>query len=164
MFGDTGVVATLKTAANVPVTDRTVLFRVTPATGTPVVIARQTGPGGTARLGAATLADGTPLAAGSYTVQAFFGPNAALDVPIPDDPIYNPSSATADVGFTIGRGIVFASARTENGDIYVASPAGGVPVRLTSGPAIDAEPEWSPDGQTGSSSPAPGRATSRSSS
>lgn len=41
--------------------------------------------------------------------------------------------------------IAFASSRTGSGDIFTVDPSGGVPARLTSSTAIDAEPEWSPD-------------------
>jgi hypothetical protein len=143
--GDTGIVATL-TAAGVPVSDHTVFFRLTPASGPAVVVARVTGVGGEARLGSATDADGRPLAPGAYTVDAYFGPNAALDFAVPEDPIYGPSSATLGVPVTLTRNVVFASTRTGDGDIYVTDPAGGDPTQLTSGPAIDAEPEWSPNG------------------
>ncbi len=47
---------------------------------------------------------------------------------------------------TAQRGIVFASERTGNGDIYVVDPSGGPATQLTTGSAIDAEPEWSPSG------------------
>ena len=141
--GDTGIVATL-TAAGVPVSDHTVLFRLTPASGTPVVVARVTGAGGEARVGRATHADGRPLAPGSYAVEAFFGPNAALGFAVPEDPIYGPSSAALGTPVTLVRNVVFASTRTGNGDIYVV---GGGLRQLTSGPAIDAEPEWSPSGE-----------------
>ena len=45
----------------------------------------------------------------------------------------------------VHRDILFASSRTGNGDIYAIGPGGGTPAQLTSGPAIDAEPAWSPD-------------------
>ena len=144
--GDTGLVATLTTTAGVPVTDHTVLFRLTPASGPPVVVARVTGVGGKAQLGIVTLPGGQPLGPGSYTVAASFGPNAALGFAVPDDAIYGPSSTALAGPVTFIRRLLFASTRTGNGDIYVVDPAGGTPVPLTSDPAIDAEPEWSPAG------------------
>jgi Tol biopolymer transport system component len=144
--GDTGVVATVTTAAGVPVTDHTVLFRITPATGPVVTVARVTGLSGQARLGPVTLPDGKPLGPGSYAVAAYFGPNPALGFAVPADPIYGPSSGALGAPLTLTRRIVFASSRTGNGDIYAIDPAGGSAVQLTSGPAIDTEPEWSPSG------------------
>ena len=93
--------ATLKTAAGVPVTDHTVLFRLTSASGQSVVVSRPTGAGGAARLGVVTQANGVPLGAGSYTVQAFFGPSAALGFTVPDDPILVPSTATLGSPLTL---------------------------------------------------------------
>ena len=142
---DTGVVATL-TADGVPIHDHSVLFRLTgPSLTTPIVASRVTGLGGRALLGSVTLSDGSPLPPGSYTVTAYFGPNAALGFTVPDDPIYLATS-TGSVPVGTSRKIVFASARTGNGDIYAVDPAGGNPVQLTTGTAIDAEPEWSPRG------------------
>ena len=63
------------------------------------------------------------------------------------DAVGNP--ATKTVTYEVVRGsaepIVFASNRTGGGDIYVRSALGGDPVQLTSGPAVDSEPEWTPD-------------------
>ena len=84
-----------------PVTDHTVLFRLTPASGQSVVVSRPTGAGGAARLGVVTQANGVPLGAGSYTVQAFFGPSAALGFTVPDDPILVPSTATLGSPLTL---------------------------------------------------------------
>ncbi len=50
-----------------------------------------------------------------------------------------------DVPNAADHPIVFASSRTGSGDIYTVDPSGGGPTRLTSGNAVDAEPEWSPD-------------------
>ena len=36
---------------------------------------------------------------------------------------------------------------SRNGDIYIASPSGEILKRLTSSPAIDLSPTWSPDGK-----------------
>ena len=145
--GESGITATLRTSAGVPVADHTVFFRLVPApsSGPPVVVARVTGVTGTAQLGIVTLPDGRPLGPGSYTVQAIFGPHPALGFVAPDDPIFNASTSTA-VPVTFARRILFASTRTGNGDIYAVPPAGGTAARLTSDPAIDAEPEWSPNG------------------
>lgn len=41
--------------------------------------------------------------------------------------------------------IVFATSRSGLGDLYTVDPGDGAPTRLTTGNAIDAEPEWSPD-------------------
>ena len=144
--GDTGVTATLRTSAGVGIVDHSVIFRVTPATGPAVTVSRVTGAGGQARLGAVTLPGGQPLGAGTYAVRAFFGPNAALGFVVPADALYEPSSATLTGSLTLGRKVLFASTRTGNGDVYVVDPAGGPPTQLTSGSAIDAEPEWSPAG------------------
>ena len=60
-----------------------------------------------------------------------------------------PSTASLGSPLTLNaaqRGIIFASNRTGNGDIYVVDPSGGPATQLTSGAAIDAEPEWSPSG------------------
>ena len=52
-----------------------------------------------------------------------------------------------EVHYTVvRRPIVFASARTGYGDVYMVDPAGGTPTQLTSGNHIDAEPEWFPAG------------------
>ena len=144
--GETGIAATLTTATGVGITDHTVIFVLTPTSGSPITAARVTGAGGTAQLGIVTLPGGQPLGIGSYTVRAYFGPNAALGFTVPDDAIYTPSSAILATSLSIGRRIVFASARTGNGDIYTVNPAGGTQVQLTSGSPIDAEPEWSPTG------------------
>jgi Tol biopolymer transport system component len=62
--------------------------------------------------------------------------------------------STDTVTFTIDdpdpvteRPILFASSRTGYGDIYAMDSSGGGLTQLTSGNAIDAEPEWSPDGE-----------------
>jgi Tol biopolymer transport system component len=144
--GDTGVTATLTSTGGVAVPDHTVLFRLVPASGPAVVVSRPTGAGGKAQLGVVTLSGGQPLPPGTYTVQAYFGPNAALGFVVPADAIYDPSSASLATPVTLLRSIVFASARSGNGDLYVVGPTGGDAVQLTSGSAIDAEPEWSPAG------------------
>ena len=43
--------------------------------------------------------------------------------------------------------IAFSSLRAENSDIYVMDSDGGNPVRLTTDPARDYDPSWSPDGE-----------------
>lgn len=62
--------------------------------------------------------------------------------------VSRPQGAGCDIGafeLEISRDILFASTRTGNGDVYVVDPDGGTPTQLTSGNAIDAEPDWSPD-------------------
>ena len=44
-------------------------------------------------------------------------------------------------------GIAFTSTRDENSDIYVMNSDGGNRVRLTTDPARDYDPSWSPDGE-----------------
>ena len=144
--GDTGLVATLTTTAGVPVPDHSVLFRLTPASGPPVVVARVTGAGGKARSGSSR----SPADSRSDRVRTRWGrpsgPNAALGFAVPDDAIYAPSSTALGGPFTFTRKVLFTSTRSGNGDIYVIDPAGGTPVPLASHAAIDAEPEWSPSG------------------
>ena len=68
-----------------------VVFRFTPTNGTPgppVVQTAMTGGDG-----AASIAIGTQLLAGTYSVQAFFGPGGPVTVP--DDPIFVASAAAA---------------------------------------------------------------------
>ena len=79
-----------------------------------------------ARLGVVTDAAGVPLGSGLNTVKAFFGPSTELGFDVPDDPILLPSTTPLGSQLTLRaqRGIVFASARTENGDIYVAAQPG----------------------------------------
>ena len=43
-------------------------------------------------------------------------------------------------------GIAFASTRDGNSEIYVMDIDGSNPLRLTSDPALDYDPSWSPDG------------------
>src|SRR5689334_21307646 len=56
-----------------------------------------------------------------------------------------PPAATPDVGAAAGR-IAFASNRAGNFDIYTMSADGKAVTRLTTSPAADFEPTWSPDG------------------
>jgi hypothetical protein len=55
------------------------------------------------------------------------------------------NAATVSITVTAANDILFASSRTGNGDIYVVTPNGSGPTQLSSGPAIDAEPAWSPN-------------------
>ena len=73
------------------------------------MVSRVTGVGGKAQLGIVTLPDGQPLGPGSYTVEAFFGPNADLGFAVPDDPIFDPSSATLDGQFTVSTSATSSS-------------------------------------------------------
>ena len=57
----------------------------------------------------------------------------------------DPATVTITVA-PVAEPIVFASSRTGNGDIYAVEPGGDALVQLTSGPGIDVEPAWSPDG------------------
>ena len=58
--------------------------------------------------------------------------------------------ATASVGFDIAEPLpgplAYAAAVDGNTDIYVVRPGGSAPTRLTTHPASDVEPAWSPDG------------------
>jgi CSLREA domain-containing protein len=60
------------------------------------------------------------------------------------------NSATKQVSYeVIRRPILFASSRTGSGDIYAVDPHAATPtppIQVTEGNAIDAEPEWFPDG------------------
>ena len=54
----------------------------------------------------------------------------------------------AAIGYAVGKPkIVFSSTREENSDIYVMNSDGGNRVRLTTDPARDYDPSWSPDGE-----------------
>ena len=104
------------------------------------VVQAKTDPLGRVQIGSANLAD---LPTGNYTVDAYF--NGVLPLGIsPDDVDYAPAHAQTTLALS-SASIVFASARTGNGDIYVGDTRGSAPVRLTSANAIDAEPDWSPD-------------------
>ena len=83
---DTGVVATL-TSGIVGLQQRSVAFVLTPTGGgAPVVQTRTTDLAGRAGLGILPA-----LAAGTYSVQAFFGPGGGASLPA--DPVYLPSSS-----------------------------------------------------------------------
>jgi uncharacterized protein YjbI with pentapeptide repeats len=60
------------------------------------------------------------------------------------------NAASKEVTYeVIRRPILFASSRSGNGDIYAIDPHAATPtppVQLTDSPAIDAEPEWFPNG------------------
>ena len=57
--------------------------------------------------------------------------------------------ATVDLGSWSpdGRSFAFAATINANTDLYVVPLAGGPPTQLTTGPAIEIEPEWSGDGR-----------------
>jgi dipeptidyl aminopeptidase/acylaminoacyl peptidase len=99
------------------------------AGATPTTSARRsTVAGGTTRTGASTPAEGSGAHA---TVPAATPTGGVAPVPSPG------AAATGP--------IVYASNRDGNWEIYRLDPGAAAPVRLTSSPADDAEPAWSPD-------------------
>jgi Tol biopolymer transport system component len=58
---------------------------------------------------------------------------------------YEPARASLGVITVTNEKIAFTSNRTGNGDIYVMNVDGSGVTQLTNGPAIDADPDWSPD-------------------
>ncbi len=138
------IVATLKdtNSPQAPLHQRTVFLVFTGTGGTSGTRGFQskTDPQGRAEFTSSTLAS---LPTGSYNVRAYFNGVAPLGIG-PDDVDYG-HSESATQAFSLARGIVFASTRTGLGDIYAVDPAGtSPPIQITSGNAIDAEPEWSP--------------------
>jgi Tol biopolymer transport system component len=70
-------------------------------------------------------------------------PVPPTDTPLP--PTATPLPPTNPPGPSSGR-LAFSSNRDGNPEIYVVTLAGGSPKRLTSNPANDWLPDWSPDG------------------
>ncbi len=69
--------------------------------------------------------------------------SASLHLSAQDKPRIKPLDATPEPG---GK-IAFATDRDGNYEIYALNPDGGGATRLTSNPANDREPAWSPDGK-----------------
>ena len=109
-------------------------------TGVTKAFQAKTDPLGRVQIGATNLGS---LALGTYSVDAYFNGVPPLNI-ARDDVDYAPANAHTTLTLN-WPSVVFASARTGNGDIYVADTRGGAVVKLTSGNAIDAEPAWSPD-------------------
>ena len=115
------------------------LFNATGGGGANRVYQGKTDPQGRVEFSSSTLAS---LPTGNYDVDAYFNGVPPLGI-AQDDVDYGPSS-DLNKALSLSRGIVFASLRSGFGDIYSVNPAGGSPIQITSGNAIDAEPEWSP--------------------
>ena len=60
--------------------------------------------------------------------------------------VAGPGSGAAGAGSIIGNDIAFISDRDGNFEIYVMNADGSAQARLTSDPAFDGGPAWSPDG------------------
>lgn len=94
---DTGTVATL-TSGGQPISQKSVAFLFTPTGGGPTYAQTRITDGG----GHATLGPVSTLPAGTYNVQAYFGPGGPASVPaLPDDPIYASSSSSPAVPLTV---------------------------------------------------------------
>jgi Tol biopolymer transport system component len=117
-------------------------------------------------------ADGSATAPSDYAPVSgllTFGPGVTtqqISVPLVDDGTYEPAegsfvdlSTPTNATISDGQGaatvldddapprrIVFASSRTGRGDIYVMDADGANQTRLTTDPAFDGAPAWSPDG------------------
>jgi Tol biopolymer transport system component len=80
-----------------------------------------------------------------YTIRASDGGNLTR-LTFSPKPDFQPDWSIGTGRFPKGR-IVFVSMRTGHGDLYVMRPNGKGLRQLTSGPALDLEPSWDPDGK-----------------
>ena len=137
----------MTTSDGVAIHDSSVIFRLTQPSETPIVVSRVTGAGGRALLGSVALATGNRSRPGRTRSPRTSGRPAPypLGFTPPSDPVHADAVSNA-VTTAPNRKIVFASGRSGNGDIYSIDPAGTGLTQLTTGSAIDAEPEWSPNG------------------